>query len=44
LSTIVSCGYQNAPADESSADGITEGLELLVPRSLVVAASGTDSD
>jgi len=35
------CGLQNAPADESCTAGVTGGLELLVSRSVVVAAMRT---
>ena len=37
------CGLQNAPADESCTAGVTRGLELLVPRSIVVAAMRTET-
>ena len=37
------CGFQNAPADESCTAGVTGGLELLVSRSIVVAAMRTET-
>ena len=37
------CGLQNASADESCTAGVTGGLELLVSRSIVVAAMRTET-